>query len=99
VGVSEDDIISFEMTCKFNYKNCEVMVKKINNVVDVGVVVISEKGYIIEKHKTIIIDQSKFNRELVKFIERKSGYIEGIYISVIKKGAENDSKIRDFEAS
>ena len=99
MGVNVNDIILFEMTCKFNYKNCEVTVKKINNIVDVGIVAISGKGYIIEKHKTIIINQGKFNRELIKYIEHKSNYIEEMYQSIIKKGVANDSKIREFKAS
>jgi len=97
VGViTTDDIINFEMTCKFSYKDCEVTVRKFNNIVDVGIVAISEKGYIIEKHKTVVIDQGKFNQEMIKYIERKADYIEEIYNSVIKKCVANDSKIRDF---
>lgn len=97
MGVNADDIISFEMTCKFDYKNCEVTVRKFNNIVDVGIVSISEKGYIIEKHKTVIIDPGKFNRELAIMVEHKLGFVERIYQSVTKKGIANDSKIRDFE--
>ena len=99
MGVKADDIISFEMTCKFSYKNCEVTVKKINSIVDVGILYVTGKGYIIEQHKTITIDQGDFNRELVKFVEHKIGYIEEMYQGIIKKGVRNDCKIEEFEVS
>ena len=70
MGVNVDDIVSFEMTCKFGYKNCEVTVKKINDVVDVRIICISEKGYILEKHKTFIIDHKEFNPGILNFISK-----------------------------
>ena len=99
MGVKADDIIYFEMKCKFSYKNCETTVKKINNIVDVGILCVSEKGYIMEKHKTIIIDQNEFNQQLLIYIRHKINYIEEIYNLVIKEGVRNDSKIMDFEVS
>ena len=99
MGVNVNDIISFEMICKFSYKNCEVTVKKINNIVDVGILCVSGKGYIIEKHKTLTLDQKEFNSKLLLYIQAKIGYIEEMYKNLVAEGVANDSKITDFRAS
>ena len=96
MGINVDDIIFFEMTCKFLYKNCEVIVRKLNNIVDVGIIGISSKGYILERHKTFTLDQKEFNSKLLFHIEAKIGFIEEIYKSLVEEGFRNDSKIRDF---
>ena len=96
MGVNVDDIILFEMTFKFYYKNFEVTVRKINNIVDIRIMGVSEKGYILDKHKTIIIDQGKFNWGLLLFIKAKIRYIEEMYNDLIKEGVQNDSKIEEF---
>lgn len=96
MGVKADDIILFEMTFKFYYKNFEVTVRKINNIVDIGIMGISEKGYILDKHKTIIINQDKFNRGLLLFIRAKIRYIEKMYNDLVEEGSRNDDKIEEF---
>ena len=99
MGVNVDDIVYFEMKCKFYYKNYEVTVKKVNNIVDVGIIGISGKGYILEKHKTLALDQGKFNEKLLFYIEKKIDYIEKIYNNIVEEDVRNDSKIEDFQAS
>ena len=99
MGVNVEDIISFEMTCKFNYKNCEVTVRKMNNIVDVGILCVSGKGYILEKHKTLTLDQREFNERLLFYIEKKIDYIEILYNNLVEEGVRNDKKIEEFQAN
>lgn len=96
MGVNIEDIILFEMTCKFYYKEYEVTVRKINNIVDVGIVGISKKGYILERHKTFTLSQKKFNSKLLFFIQAKIGYIEKMYKNIVEEGIRNDRKIEVF---
>lgn len=95
MGVKVEDIISFEYIVKLSYKNCEVTIKRFGKVVDLTIVNISGKGYIIEKNKTFIIGQS-YNH-LLKDINENIHYIEIIYTDLIEKGIRNNSKITDFE--
>ena len=95
MGVLENDIISFNMTCKLTYKNCEVTVKRFGKVLDLTILNISNKGYIIEKNSTFICELG-YNH-LLNYLNENVGYIVEIYEKLIKKGIRNDSKIRDFK--
>ena len=52
---------------------------------------------IVETNKTFMFNKDYHN--LLNCLNENIDYIEEIYQELIKKGAENDSKIRDFEAS
>ena len=95
MGVNKNDIISFEMTCKFSYKNCDMTVKRHNNILVLTTISISGKGYIIEKNNNFIVDSNYY--DILKYLNKNIAYIEEIYQSAIKKGVANNSKIRDFE--
>jgi len=95
VGVDEDDIISFKMTCKFSYKNCEVTVKRFGKILDLTILNISNKGYIIEKNSTFICELG-YNH-LINYLNENIGYIEEIHSEIMKKGFLNDNKIMDFK--
>ena len=95
MGVNENDIISFEMTVKLNYKNCEVTVKRFGKILDLTIVNISNKGYFIKINKTFICD-SKVN-DLLNYLNGSLHYIDDIYDNLIEEDARNDSKISDFE--
>jgi len=97
VGVNIDDIIDCEMICKFYYKECELTVKKMNDIVNVGIVGLSRKGYIMEKHKTFMLNQKEFNKKILLYINvNKIGYVEEIYKKLVEEGVRNDSRIEDF---
>ena len=95
MGVNEDDIISFEMTVKLNYKNCEVTVKRFGKILDLTIVNISNKGYFINRNKTFICDSSV--NDLLNYLNDNIHYIDDIYDNLIIEDARNDSKIRDFK--
>jgi len=99
VGVKVKDVISLEMICKFYFKKCEVTVRKIDNIVDVRMMGVSEGGYILNNHKAFIIDTIEIERGILIFIEAKMGYVEKMYDDLIDKGIQNDSKIMFFENS
>ena len=49
-----NDIISFDMTIKLQYKNCEMTFKKTDQVNKIDAVDITEKGYIVEFSETFL---------------------------------------------
>ena len=95
MGVNENDIISFEMTARLNYKNCEVTLKKFGKILDLTIVNISNKGYFIKINKTFI-NKSEYT-EILSFINKNIIYIDEIYNNLIIEDARSDSKITDFE--
>ena len=95
MGVNENDIISFEMTIRLNYKNCEVTVKRFGKIFDLTIVNISNKGYFIKRNKTFICG-SRVNY-LLNYLNDSRHYIDDIYDKLIEEDARNDSKITDFE--
>ena len=90
-----DDIISFEMTIRLNYKNCEVTVKRFGKILDLTIVNISNKGYFIKRNKTFICDSTV--KDLLHYLNGSLHYIDDIYDNLIEEDARNDDKIRDFE--
>ena len=95
VKINVDDIISFEMTARLNYKNCEVTLKKFGKILDLTIVNISNKGYFIKINKTFI-NKSEYT-EILSFINKNIIYIDEIYNNLIIEDARSDSKITDFE--
>jgi len=67
-----------------------------NNIVDMGIICVSGKGYIIEKHKTVRLDQKQFYGSLLPYIKAKISYVEEMYNNIVAEGVRNDSKIEDF---
>ena len=90
-----DDIISFEMTVRLNFKNCEVTVKRFGQILDIHVSNFSDKGYFTEKSENCI-GQSEYS-DLLNYLNDNIQYIEEIYQKTIKQNARNDDKITDFE--
>ena len=90
-----DDIISFEMTARLNYKNCEVTLKKFGKILDLTIVNISNKGYFIKRNKNFICDSSV--NDLLNYLNDNIHYIDDIYDNLIEEDARNDDKIKDFE--
>ena len=55
-----NNIISFEMTVKLQYKNCEMTLKKTDQVCKIDVIDVTEKGYIVEFSKTFLANKKAY---------------------------------------
>ena len=90
--IVREDIISFQMTLKFFYKNCEVTFRKYNGVNIVHVIGLSNFGNILESSKTVT---KKLKGDLIlKYIKREMGLIEEVYQSVANKEFGKENKIK-----
>jgi len=49
-----NNIISFEMIVKLQYKDCEMTFKRIDHICKIDAVDITEKGYIVEYSETFL---------------------------------------------
>ena len=90
-----DDIISFEMTVRLNFKNCEVTVKRFGQILDIHVSNFSDKGYFTEKSDDFICHSEYV--DLLNYLHNNIQYIEGVYKKTIEENTRNDDKITDFE--
>ena len=75
--ITNKDIISFEMTVKFNYKRCDVALKRNNDIYDINVTLINKSGYILEKNTTFI--GTRNYRYLPEYLNDELANIEGVY--------------------
>lgn len=87
--IKVDDIYSFECTSKFGYKNCEVDIRRLGNIVDIRIIHVNKNGYMIERNKTY--RNKSGHKYLLDFLNDNINYIEDMYKSVIK-----DNNIIDF---
>ena len=55
-----NNIISFEMIVKLQYKNCEMTFKKTDQVYKIDVIDITEKGYIVEFSETFLTKKKAY---------------------------------------
>jgi len=92
VGQKEKDIISFEMTIKFYYKNCEVTFKRLNNVLDISIINITSNGFIAEINKTFICGKNYKN--FLEYLDTMIDLIEEIYQEI--KGKEGNFNNNTF---
>jgi len=58
--ITNNNIISFEMTVKLQYKDCEMTFKKTDQVNKIDVVDITKKGYIIEFSETFLAKKKAY---------------------------------------
>jgi hypothetical protein len=65
--ITDNNIISFEMTVKLRYKDCEMTFKKTDQVHKIDAIDISEKGYIVEFSETFLA-KKKENPNLLNFL-------------------------------
>jgi len=83
MGIKEDDLIHFEMTIGFYYKDCEVTLKKINHIYLIKVTGVSDFGNILSASRTF---KKKVNRKLViDYLKGETENIEKVYDSVLSK--------------
>ena len=75
--INEEDIISFEMVAAFYYKNCEVTLKKYNNITVIKMVGLSDLG-------NLLIDSQTFMKKaeielIIKGLETDIANVEKVY--------------------
>jgi len=88
--ITNKDIISFEMTVKFNYKRCDVALKRNNDIYDINVTLINESGYILEKNETFI--GTRNYRYLPQYLNDELANIERVYkeLKIIESNFDNN---------
>ena len=88
--ITNRDIISFEMTVKFNYKRCDVVIKRNNDIYDINIALINEYGYILEKNVTFI--GTRNYRYLPEYLNDELANIEEVYkeLKIIESNFDNN---------
>jgi len=88
--ITNRDIISFEMTVKFNYKRCDVALKRNNDIYDINVTLINKSGYILEKNETFI--GTRNYRYLPEYLNDVLVNIENVYkeLKIIESNFNNN---------
>jgi len=88
--ITNNNIISFEMTVKFNYKRCDVVLKRNNDIYDINIILINKSGYILEKDKTFI--GTRNYRYLPQYLNDELANIERVYkeLKIIESNFDNN---------
>ena len=79
-----NNIISFEMTVKLQYKNCEMTLKKTDQVYIINAVDITERGYIVEFSETFL-EKKKTYPNLLNFLNNLDQDLNIVYQKLINK--------------
>ena len=83
MGIEEKDLISFEMSIVFFYKDCEVTLKKINQIYIIKITGISNFGNLLSASRAF---KKKVNRKtVIEYLEGELENIEEVYQDVIGK--------------
>lgn len=85
-----NNIISFEMTVKLQYKNCEMTLKKTDQVYTIDVVDITEKGYIVEFSETFLAKKKTYPN-LLNFLNS----VVDQDLDIVYKKLQNKKNLRD----
>lgn len=88
-----NNIISFEMIVKFQYKDCEMAFKKTDQVYIIEAVDITEKGYIVKFSETFL-EKKKAYPDLLNLLNNLDQDLNVVYQKLINKKKFVD-KIRD----
>jgi len=70
--INNSNIVSFEMSVKLNYKDCEITLKKADQVYIISAVDITEKGYIVEFSETFLAKKNIYPN-LLNFLNNVVG--------------------------
>jgi Ni,Fe-hydrogenase maturation factor len=87
---TDNNIIAFEMNVKLQYKNCEMTLKKTDQVYIIDAVDITEKGYIVQFSETFVA-KKKVYPNLLNFL---NNVIDQDLNTVYKK-LQNKKNLRD----
>ncbi len=67
--ITNNDIISFEMSVKLYYKDCEMTFKKTDQIYKIDAIDISKRGYIVEFSETFLA-KKKVYPNLLNFLNQ-----------------------------
>ena len=88
--IKTSNIISFEMTVKLQYKNCEMTFKKTDQVHTIDAIDITEKGYIVEFRETFLAKKELYSK-LLDYLN----YIVDQDLDTVHKKLQNKKNLRD----
>ena len=91
MGIEGKDIINFEMGIVFYYKDCEVTLKKINQIYIIKIIGISNFGNLLSASRAF---NKEVNRQtVIDYLENEIGNIERVYKDVLNKEFGMDDSI------
>ena len=92
--IVNNNIISFEMIVKLQYKNCEMTFKKTDQIYKIDVVDITEKGYIVEFSETFLAKKKAYPN-LLNFLNNVVDLDLNIVYQKLKVKKQFTDKIRN----
>jgi len=92
--INNNNIISFEMIVKLQYKDCEMTFKKTDQVYIISAVDITEKGYIVEFSETFLM-KKKIYPNLLNFLNNVVDQELNIVYQKLKMKKNFNNKIRN----
>jgi len=92
--ITNNNIISFEMIAKIQYKDCEMTFKKTDQVYKIDVVDITEKGYIVEFSETFLAKKKTYPN-LLNFLNNVVDLDLNVVYQKLKMKKEFTDKIRN----
>ena len=96
--IETNNIISFEMIVKLQYKDCEMTFKKTDQVYKIDVVDITEKGYIVEFSETFLA-KKKVYPNLLNFLNNVVDLDLNVVYQKLKVKKKFTDKIRNNSES
>ena len=87
---TDNNIISFEMAVKLQYKNCEMKFKQTDHVYKIDAIDISEKGYIVEFSETFLA-KKKVYPNLLNYLNT----VVDQDFDIVYKKLQNKKNLRD----
>lgn len=87
---TDNNIIACEMTVKLQYKNCEMTLKKTDQVCIIDAVDITEKGYIVQFSETFLAKKKTYPN-LLNFLNN----MVDKDLNIVYKKLQNKKNLRD----
>ena len=82
-SVERKDIMHVYSVIKFFYRECDVTITRLNNMVDVGITKIHKEGYIIQKHGEKLIESNY--EHLLNFLNEQDELLEKTYKKILMR--------------
>ena len=83
MGIEEKDLINFEIGITFYYKDCEVTLKKVNQIYIIKITGISNFGSLLSASRVF---KKRVNRKtVIKYLKGELENIEKVYKDVLNK--------------